>query len=106
MAVALILAVVSALPKYRPLEHVGPLPEWFNLLFFGHFSAVDFDRYADEMRRLIADDGSVMDAQLRDIHEMGRYLQHGKYRWLRYSYLVFMAGIVIGGATEAVALAL
>jgi hypothetical protein len=44
---ALLLAVVTVLPKYRPLRIAAgaPLPPNFNLLFFGHFSELPKERF-------------------------------------------------------------
>ena len=101
---ALLLAVISVLPKYRPIRLVpgAPLPPHFNLLFFGHFSELPKERFllsvADQMKA----DGSVYEAMARDIYGMGYYLAHYKYRFLRLSYLFFLGGFVCAAVVEAV----
>ena len=102
--VALLLAVVAVLPKYRPLR-LGPgeeLPANFNLLFFGHFSELSKERFllgiAEEMKA----DGSVYETMARDVYAIGYYLAHYKYRFLRLSYLFFLGGFVFAGLVEGV----
>jgi hypothetical protein len=101
---ALLLAVITVLPKYRPVRIApgAPLPPNFNLLFFGHFSELPKERFllsiADEMKA----DGSVYETMARDIYGMGYYLAHYKYRFLRLSYLFFLGGFFFAALVEAV----
>lgn len=94
---ALFLAVLAVLPKYRPLRLPSPdapLPPQFNLLFFGHFAELTKDRFLDEVERALQPDGSVYRTMAIDIHSLGAYLAHYKYRYLRGAYLSFLCGFV------------
>ncbi|MGA9422594.1 MAG: Pycsar system effector family protein [Rhodanobacteraceae bacterium] len=94
--VALLLAILAVLPKYRPPKLPdGELPPGFNLVFFGHFAQLSRTRYLAEMSRALASDGSPYATWSRDIYALGWYLAHHKYRYLRYSYLFFLAGFVL-----------
>jgi len=101
---ALLLAVVTVLPKYRPIRVApgAPLPPHFNLLFFGHFSELPRERYLLAIAEEMKVDGSVYEAMARDIYGMGYYLAHYKYRFLRLSYLFFLGGFVFAALVEAV----
>jgi hypothetical protein len=101
---ALLLAVISVLPKYRPLRIApgAPLPPNFNLLFFGHFSELPKERFLLAMAEELKADGSVYEAMARDVYAMGYYLAHFKYRFLRLSYLFFLGGFVFAALVEAV----
>jgi len=101
---ALLLAVITVLPKYRPLRVApgAPLPPGFNLLFFGHFSELPKDRFLLAMAEEMKADGSVYEAMARDIYGMGYYLAHFKYRFLRLSYLFFLGGFFFAALVEAV----
>jgi hypothetical protein len=94
--VALLLAVVAVLPKYRPLrlKPGEPLPPQFNLLFFGHFAELTKDRFLEEVAGALKADGSVYQTMARDVYSIGYYLAHYKYRFLRLSYLFFLGGFV------------
>lgn len=103
---ALLLAILAVLPKYRPLRlhKDAPLPAHFNLLFFGHFSELDADRFQREIAHSLAADGSVYRSMTHDIYSLGSYLAHHKYRYLRLSYLSFLTGFVLATVIEMVKL--
>jgi len=93
--VALLLAILAVLPKYRPLRlHSEELPPFFNLFFFGHFSELSRERFLAEVARTLQPDGSIYEAQAKDLYSLGLYLARHKYRYLRLSYLFFLAGFV------------
>ncbi len=105
MAVALVMAVLAALPKVRPKHHIGKeLPKGFNLLFFGHFVSLSLERYMEDMAPLLEDNRKLADARVKDIYEMGVYLEKDKYRFLRYAFVVFVAGLLTAGVVEVVSL--
>ncbi|MGH8090917.1 MAG: Pycsar system effector family protein [Rudaea sp.] len=100
--VALLLAILAVLPKFRPphLKSDGSLPPDFNLLFFGHFGVLTRERYLQEMAHALARDGSPYATWAADIYSLGVYLAHHKYRYLRWSYLFFLAGFVLACAEQ------
>jgi len=92
--IALLLAILAVLPKYRKAARIdGPLPDHFNVLFFGHFSGLDRARYLDEMARAMRP-GQAYETVVRDVYSLGMYLATHKYPYLRLSYLFFLAGFV------------
>lgn len=102
--VALLLAIIAVLPKYRPLR-LKPgesLPPQFNLLFFGHFAELTKDRFLEEVAGALKADGSVYQTMARDVYSIGYYLAHFKYRFLRLSYLFFLGGFVCACIVAAV----
>ena len=100
---ALLLGVVSVLPKYRPLRiGQGPLPHHFNLLFFGHFAEMSREHFLLAVADALKSDAAVYEAMARDVYSIGYYLAHYKYRVLRWSYLFFLGGFVFAGLVEFV----
>lgn len=98
---ALLLAILTVLPKYRPPKlHDGPLPPDFNLMFFGHFGQLSQQRYLEEMSKTLARDGSPYATWVSDIYSLGTYLAHHKYRYLRWSYLCFLSGFVFASVAQ------
>lgn len=92
---ALLLAILAVLPKYRPLRlTTTELPPNFNLLFFGHFAELPRERYLAEVARNMKQDGSIYAAMANDIYSLGTYLANHKYRYLRLSYLCFLTGFI------------
>jgi hypothetical protein len=98
---ALLLAILAVLPKYRPLRLTTvELPPNFNLLFFGHFAELTRARYLAEIARAMKPDGSIYCAMANDIYSLGYYLAHHKYRYLRFSYLSFLAGFMLASLLQ------
>lgn len=99
---ALLLAVLAVLPKYRPLKlQDGSLPSQFNLMFFGHFAELPRERFLAEIAAALRSDGSVYETMARDTYALGYYLAHHKYRYLRLSYIFFLAGFVLACLVQA-----
>jgi hypothetical protein len=98
---ALLLAILAVLPKYRPLRLTTvELPSNFNLLFFGHFAELSRDRYLTEIATTLKPDGSIYAAMANDIYSLGSYLAHHKYRYLRWSYLSFLTGFILASVEQ------
>ena len=93
--VSLFFAILAVLPKHRSLR-IGPgaFPPDFNLLFFGHFADLPRERFLREVATAMKP-GSVYETMANDLYSIGWYLAHRKYRYLRFSYLFFLAGFVI-----------
>ncbi|HPO24413.1 MAG TPA: DUF5706 domain-containing protein [Arenimonas sp.] len=101
--IALLLAIIAVLPKYRPLR-IGPgeLPPQFNLMFFGHFAELPRERFLDEISEALKADGSVYETMAKDVYAIGYYLAHFKYRFLRLSYLFFLGGFICASLVELI----
>jgi hypothetical protein len=98
---ALLLAVLAVLPKYRPLRLTTvELPPNFNILFFGHFAELSRERYLAEIARIMKPDGSIYAAMANDIYSLGSYLAHHKYPYLRWSYLSFLTGFILASVEQ------
>lgn len=66
-----------------------------NPLFFGGFAELDWPEYVREMSEVMRSDEQVFTTMVRDIYELGQVLYHRKYRFLRYSYMVFVSGALV-----------
>jgi hypothetical protein len=100
--ISLFFAILAVLPKHRAMR-VGPdsLPADFNLLFFGHFADIPRERFLREVADAMKPDGSVYETMANDLYSLGWYLAHRKYKYLRFSYLFFLAGFVLACAEQA-----
>ncbi len=65
-----------------------------NLLFFGNFYRMELSDYEWGMRRMMDDSDFLYSSMIRDIYFLGKVLGR-KYKLLRWSYSVFMVGLVI-----------
>lgn len=88
------LAIYTAMPSIRKAKKVVVTSPSFNCLFFGDFSDLDYNEYVKIMEQVISDPASVYEVQIREIYLLGQYLTKHKYRYLRLSYLSFLAGVL------------
>lgn len=103
---ALLLAILAVLPKYRPirLRRGEAPPPHFNLLFFGHFAHLELEDFLERMSQALKADGSVYEAQVRDLYGQGRYLAQHKYPYLRLAYIFLLAGFLLACLIQAIVL--
>jgi hypothetical protein len=100
--IALLLAILAVLPKFRGVRrHAGELPAGFNVLFFGHFTGLDAERYQRELAARMMP-GRAYETVANDVYVLGQYLAQHKYPYLRWSYLFFLSGFVLASAVQFV----
>jgi hypothetical protein len=98
---ALLLAILAVLPKYRPMRlKSSQLPPHFNLLFFGHFAELPRERFLTEIATVMRPTGAIYQTMAKDIYSLGSYLAHHKYRYLRFSYLAFLTGFIAASVEQ------
>ena len=94
--ISAMLAVFAILPSVATKPNPGGNP---NILFFGTFTAMSEDEFADAVLQELKSDETVYRAMLRDIYQNGQVLQRKKYRFLGYAYRTFLTGLVLTVAT-------
>lgn len=65
-----------------------------SLLFFGNFIEMPVDSFVDQMNVLKGNDEEVYNNMSIDIYHLGKVLKQ-KYRLLRFSYMIFMGGLIL-----------
>jgi hypothetical protein len=104
-AVALFFAILCVMPTIEAPKldpGAAELPKSFNLMFFVNFSALPVDRFVTEMERIMTDPQNLYENLSRDVYFAGKVLAHKKYRYLRWSYINLMLGIVLGAIALSV----
>ncbi len=71
----------------------------FNLLFFGDFSRMEYSQFEGALETALNDPSKGFEVQAREIYSLGMFLARKKYRFVRWSYLTFLLGIVGSGVT-------
>ena len=79
-----------------------PGTKGFNPLFFGCFSQLTPEEYCREMEKVLRDDPSVYTALAMDMYGIGNVLYRKKYRYLAYSYRIFLGGLFLTFLTGAI----
>jgi hypothetical protein len=72
-----------------------------NLLFFGNFHKMGLEEYEWAMKELIKDKDYVYASLTRDLYSLGKVLNR-KYKLLRWTYTIFIIGMVISVIAFAV----
>lgn len=74
-----------------------------NLLFFGNFHKMKLDQYQWAMKELIKDKDYIYSSLTKDLYFLGVVLER-KYRLLRWTYTVFMIGMILSVIVFGIAL--
>ena len=95
---ALLFAIFAIIPKTDyPKDATGDIDRKspiFNPLFFGHFAHLPIDEYKDDYAETLMTDDSVYDAMAGDIYGQGKVLALRKYKFLKWSYMSFLLGMI------------
>lgn len=95
MGIFTFLAALSALFAVTPSLRKPRQSDDINWLFFGAFAQVSADDYRNRILDILATDQQVYEALIRDIYQMGGVLHSKKYRFLSYSYRLFIVGLLL-----------
>lgn len=95
--ISLVFAVLSARPRVQsdPVTLEDVRENAANILFFGNFANMERDDFLTGMKELMENSDSLYQNMILDIYGLGSVLRK-KYRLLRFSYTVFMIGLIIG----------
>ncbi len=99
---ALLMAILTVLPKYRPLKltDTSKLPNYFNPIFFAHFSELPREQFFDLLGQTLRHDACIYEVLANDLYGLGIYLARHKYRYLRFAYLFFLSGFISATAVQ------
>ncbi len=111
LTVVCVTAITFAILATRPSVTGGKFTEedirnkQTNLLFFGNFHKMSLDEYNWAMGELLKDRDYIYGSMIKDVYFLGVVLAR-KYRLLRWSYNVFMYGLIISVLAFAIAAAI
>ena len=95
---ALLFAIFAIIPKTNyPKDATGDIDRkspLFNPLFFGHFAHLPIDEYKDDYAEKLMTDDKIYDALAGDIYGQGKVLALNKYKFLKWSYMSFLLGMI------------
>lgn len=90
---ATVLGILTVRPNRIRRHRIAP--EKANLLFFGSFTNISRDQYVEQMIKVLSSEEETYRQIARSIYDHGAVLNREKYRWLYWSYTLFLAGLVI-----------
>jgi predicted metal-dependent HD superfamily phosphohydrolase len=93
--VSIVFATISTIPKVSSghASRESIRQKSANLLFFGNFHDMDLEDYQWGMGELMKDKDYVYSSMMKDLYFLGKVL-HKKYKYLRFTYAIFMSGMV------------
>ena len=95
---SLLFAIFAIIPKTDyPKDRSGDIDRdspAFNPLFFGHFAHLPIEEYKEDYAEKLMTDDIVYDALASDIYGQGKVLALSKYKFLKWSYMSFLLGMI------------
>ncbi|WP_411767324.1 Pycsar system effector family protein [Winogradskyella sp. A3E31] len=103
--VSMILSVIATRPNVTSGEFTKEdvKNKKVNLTFFGNFHKMPYEDYRWAINEMLTDKNYIYDSLTKDLYFLGKVLER-KYRILRITYTIFMAGIIISVLSFAVAI--
>jgi len=92
---ALIYAILAVTPAYRAEHRRKYSKTTENLLFFGHFTELTYEKYLEEMTDIITNDKKFFESIITDLYQLGNLLKNRKYKYLTISYRIFLYGVIV-----------
>lgn len=94
--VSIIFAILSTRPKITKQNFtlLDVQNRKVNILFFGNFNRLDLDQFISAMWELYEDKKYLYETLVKDLYYLGKVLDR-KYKLLKYTYTIFMIGIVV-----------
>lgn len=70
-------------------------PNNVNIMFFGSYANVSREEYIEQVVKVLSSEEETYRRLAKDIYDHGCILRADKYRWLYWSYTLFLVGLVI-----------
>ena len=102
---SMVLSVLATRPNVTKSEiDVDNLEnQKINLLFFGNFEQIPIDNFIKAIKRTVETKDAIYEMLTMDLYYLGSVLSR-KYRILRWTYTIFMIGIILSVISFGVAL--
>ena len=100
--IATVFGVLTVRPSKMPDK---PIPiEKANILFFGSYTNAPRDDYVEEVIKVLSSEEETYRRLAKDLYDHGLILRDDKFRWLYWSFSVFMYGMLITAAAVTIEL--
>ena len=90
---ATVLGVLTVRPNRLPKFKLDP--NNVNIMFFGSYANISREEYIDQVIKILSSEEETYRRLAKDIYDHGCTLRADKYRWLYWSYTLFLVGLVI-----------
>ena len=89
-----LLTVIGKLKVVDRKRHSVTDPD-YSPLFFGDYGDIPYEEYARNFAEIMNDSDATYEVMVKDIYFAGTYLLRTKYRYIRFAYLCFFAGLIV-----------
>ena len=102
---SMIMSVLATRPKVDNTQLVTDdiKKKDTNFLFFGNFQKLELNDFKAKLKEIIKNKESIYDSLSMDLYYLGKVLQQ-KYRLLRWTYTIFIIGIILSVVAFTIAL--
>ena len=90
---ATVLGVLTVRPNRLPKFKMDPSN--VNIMFFGSYANISREQYIEQVIKILSSEEETYKRLAKDIYDHGCALRSDKYRWLYWSYTLFLVGLVI-----------
>lgn len=97
LLITIFFALLTVIGKMKILDrnrHSINDPD-YSPLFFGNFGDIPYDEYAQDFAETMNDSDRTYEIMVKDIYYAGVYLLKTKYKYIRFAYLYFFAGLIV-----------
>jgi hypothetical protein len=97
LLITIFLALMTVIPKLRAFRHkkFSVNDPDYSPLFFGNYVDIPYEEYTKDLEEIMNDSDRTYEVMVKEIYYSGVYLVKGKYRYIRYGYIFFFAGLII-----------
>jgi hypothetical protein len=90
---ATVFGVLTVRPNRLPKFKLDP--NNVNIMFFGSYANISREEYIAQVIKVLSSEEETYKRLAKDIYDHGCALRADKYRWLYWSYTLFLVGLVI-----------
>lgn len=90
---ATVFTVLTVRPNRLPRFRLDP--NNVNIMFFGSYANISREEYIAQVIKVLSSEEETYRRLAKDIYDHGCSLRADKYRWLYWSYTLFLVGLVI-----------
>ena len=90
---ATVFGVLTVRPNRMPKFKLDP--NNVNIMFFGSYANISREEYIEQVIKILSSEEETYRRLAKDIYDHGCILRSDKYRWLYWSYTLFLVGLVI-----------
>lgn len=97
LLITVFLALMAVIPKVQGFRHrkVSVHDPHYSPLFFGDYVDIPYEEYVKDLEEIMNDPDRTYEVMVKEIYYAGVYLVKSKYRYIRYGYMFFFAGLII-----------